>query len=206
MKAIRAHSVAEVTTNAAARGVFPRVPAGLLATSPPPSPQPSGTLPPSATLACLLYDVPGTSSSNRASRCRRKHPHTTHPHNFPEQVTIIRPAHPFEGKCLAVLGHTHRKDRLHLLLILPDGSKSLIPAEWTNLNPTPNLAVHSHGATLGSLDQLLRMRTVVDALLRRLAPAKSDAPKPITDEEGNRATTTQLSGQSSAGDIRLGTP
>jgi hypothetical protein len=59
---------------------------------------------------------------------------------------------------------------------------------------------------LASLDQLLRMRTVVDALLRRLAPATSGAAEPTTDEESNRATTTQLSGQPSAGDIRLGTP
>jgi hypothetical protein len=137
---------------------------------------------------------------------RRKHPHTTHLHNFPEQVTIIRPAHPFEGKSLAVLGHTHRNDQLHLLLILPDGSKSLIPAEWTDLSPAPNLSVHNHSATLASLDQLIRMRTVVDALLRRLAPATSGAAEPIADEESNRATTTQLSGQPSAGHIRLGTP
>jgi hypothetical protein len=88
---------------------------------------------------------------------------------------------------------------------LPDGSKSLIPAEWTDLSPAPNLAVHNHSAMLASLDELLRMRTVVDALLRRLAPATSGAAEPTT-EESNRATTTQLSGQPSAGDIRLGTP
>jgi hypothetical protein len=59
---------------------------------------------------------------------------------------------------------------------------------------------------LASLDQLLRMRTVVDALLRRLPPATSGAAELTTDEESNRATTTQLSGQPSAGDIPLGTP
>lgn len=137
--------------------------------------------------------------------CRRKQPHTTHHHNLPEQVTIVRPAHPFDGQSLALLGHTQRKDRLHLLLILPDGSKSLIPAEWTNLSPAPNFAVHNHSATLASLDELLRMRTVVDALLRRLAPATSEVAKPITDEESNRATTAQLSGPSSPGDLHLGT-
>ena len=30
----------------------------------------------------------------------------------------------------------HRKGRLHLVLILPEGSKSLIPADWTDL-PKP---------------------------------------------------------------------
>jgi len=49
------------------------------------------------------------------------------------------------------------------------------------------------------------MRTVVDALLRRLAPATSGAAEPTTDEESNRATTAQLSGQSAAGDVHLGT-
>jgi len=116
----------------------------------------------------------------------------------------VRPAHPFEGKSLAVLGQTHRKDRLHLLLILPDGSKSLVPAEWTNLNSTANF-VHKQSATLASLDELLHMRTVVDALLRRLASATCEAAKPINDEESNRAEATQLSGTSSPRDLPLGT-
>ncbi len=49
------------------------------------------------------------------------------------------------------------------------------------------------------------MRTVVDALLRRLTPATSEAAKPITDEESNCATTAQLSGPSTPGDSHLGT-
>ncbi len=83
---------------------------------------------------------------------------------------------------------------MHLLLILPDGTKSLIPAEWTDLNSSSSSTGHCDSATLASIDQLLRMRTVVDALLRRRAPSTSEATKPITDEETNRATTTQLSG------------
>lgn len=137
--------------------------------------------------------LPG-SSECRGLHGQRKQPHTTRLDHFPEQATIIRPAHPFEGKSLAVLGHTHRNDRLHLLLILPDGTKSLIPAEWTDLNSTSSPTGHCDSATLASVDQLLRMRTVVDALLRRLALSTSEATMPITDEETNRATTTQLSG------------
>jgi hypothetical protein len=132
--------------------------------------------------------------------CQRKQPHTTRLHNFPEQVTIIRPAHPFEGRALVVLGHTHRESHLHLLLILPDGSKLLVPAEWTDLNSTAN-AVHNRSATLASLDELLRMRTVIDALLRRLASAAEEVvAKPSNEEESNIAKATQLSGTPSPGD------
>jgi hypothetical protein len=123
-----------------------------------------------------------------------------HPHHYPEQVTIVRAAHPFEGKSLTLLGHTHRKNRLHLLLILPDGSKSLVPAEWTNLNSTPERTVDQPTATLASFNELLRMRTVVDALQRRLASVTGEAAKPNTDEESNGAKATQLSGTSFPGD------
>jgi hypothetical protein len=98
-----------------------------------------------------------------------------------------------------VLGHTHRKDRLHLLLILPDGSKSLVPAEWTNLKSTAN-AVNKRSATLASVDELLRLRTLMDALLGRLAAAAEEAAKPSNEEESNCAKAAQLSGTSAPGD------
>ena len=100
-----------------------------------------------------------------------------------------------------MFGHTHRNERLHLLLILPDGSKSLVPAEWTNLHATPDLTVHNQGATLASLDELLRLRTVVDALLRRLAAAAAEAAKPSNEEESNRAKAAQLSGHRFPGNV-----
>jgi len=43
-------------------------------------------------------------------------------------VTITRPRHPLEGKPLRVLGSLRRHGRLELLVVLPDGSKSLVPA------------------------------------------------------------------------------
>src|SRR5437667_10600974 len=67
---------------------------------------------------------------------RRNVRHTTHHQDLPERVTIVRAGHPFEGKSLAVLRAIHRHGRLYLLLILPDGSKSLIPADWTDIAPT----------------------------------------------------------------------
>jgi hypothetical protein len=115
--------------------------------------------------------------SIRGSGCRRKPRHTTHHQHLLESVTVIRARHPFEGRLLNVLGTTHRKGRLHLVLILPDGSKSLIPADWTDLasakqSKRPFSA--QTAATLGSLEDLLHARAVVDALLSRLAVPTSE--------------------------------
>ena len=43
----------------------------------------------------------------------------------------MRPRHPLAGRELRVLGGMRRHGRLELLLVLPDGSKRLIPAAWT---------------------------------------------------------------------------
>src|SRR5215813_10263609 len=106
--------------------------------------------------------------------------HTTHHQHLPEKVTVVRARHPFEGRLLNVFGAMHRKGRLLLVLILPDGSKSLIPADWTDLaSPKPS-GCASAATTLGSLETLLHARAVVDALLARLA-----------SEDGNSATTKE---------------
>jgi hypothetical protein len=58
---------------------------------------------------------------------------------------------------------------LQFVLILPDGSKSLVPAEWTDFNtpisPPPVIEL------LGSQQHLLCLRSLVDSLLRRAADA-----------------------------------
>jgi len=77
-----------------------------------------------------------------------------------------------------------RNGRLLLVLILPDGSKSLIPADWTDLaSPIQTFSAATATATLGSLENLLRARAVVDALLGRLAP--------VPGEDGNSTTTKE---------------
>lgn len=56
-------------------------------------------------------------------------------------------------------------DGLQFVLILPDGSKSLIPAEWTDFqNPACAAQVPQ---LVGSFEDLLRLRDLTDALLRR---------------------------------------
>jgi len=83
-------------------------------------------------------------------------------------VCIRREHHPLCGRSLAVYGWTHRHGRLELILVLPDGSKSMVPADWTDLveeiNPGSNAEVFGD---LASISQLLRVRVVVDSLLAR---------------------------------------
>ena len=110
--------------------------------------------------------------------CRRKLRHTTHHQDLPERVTIIRPRHAFEGRLLEVLNTIHRKGELYLILVLPDGSKSMVRADWTDFvsvtGPRPTLSVHAT-AKLGSVEDLLHARAITDALLNRLAATKSEA-------------------------------
>lgn len=68
-----------------------------------------------------------------------------------------------------------RGGRIVLNLVLPDGSRSLIPAAWTDLIPDRSIlnpVPESQGTprNIGTVLQLLSTRKVVDALLRRLDP------------------------------------
>ena len=102
-------------------------------------------------------------------------------------MTIIRPHHPFEGQSLEVLRQARMPYGLQFVLILPDGSKSLIPADWTDFK---NPSGRPQGSQLiGSLDDLLRLRGLTDALLRRPAdlPVRSGA-----SQEGHAATVSEL--------------
>ena len=73
---------------------------------------------------------------------------------LPGTVVITRPRHPLEGRELRVLGGMHRHGRLELLLVLPDGSKRLIPAEWTSQHADGGAGHHgrSSAGTLGTIE------------------------------------------------------
>ena len=62
----------------------------------------------------------------------RKRRHKTHLHDHPDYVTIIRERHAFKGQTLAVISSIKRRGVLLVLVILPNGSRSLIPASWTD--------------------------------------------------------------------------
>ena len=85
-----------------------------------------------------------------------------------------------------VYDRTHRNGILLLNLVLPDGSRSFIPAAWTDLELRPSLSGQQSSATIGSLPDLLHACKVVDSLLRKL-----DASEQITAmEERKHATAT----------------
>ena len=125
-------------------------------------------------------------------------------------MTIIRARHPFDGRSLNVLGSIHRKGRLHLVLILPDGSKSLIPVDWTDLaSPAQPQQVRSAqaAATLGSLEDLLHTRAVVDALLSRLAALQSEnGNSPATKESPIARKQSEPLRSSSRRNLSVGNP
>jgi hypothetical protein len=55
---------------------------------------------------------------------------------------------------------------LQFVLILPDGSKSLVPAAWTDFKTVSSASPES--PLIGALNDLLRLRGLVDALLQRM--------------------------------------
>jgi hypothetical protein len=150
--------------------------------------------------------VPLIASVRSVESCQRTLRHTTHHQDLPERVTIVRACHPFEGQSLAVLGAIHRHGRLYLLLILPDGSKSLIPADWTDVAPTvqPHGAVTSNQtATLGSWEDLFHVRAIVDALLGRLAHPEGEANSTAKKESVLAAKSESLR-PSARGNLHVG--
>src|SRR6516165_312578 len=137
---------------------------------------------------------PANAVARHAGRFRRKLPHTTHLHDISHSVTILRERHPFEGRSLIVMSTVKRRDMLLLLVVLPDGSRSLIPAGWTDWTQTAEddslSRSEHHDCCLASLADLLHARGIVDALLGRcLIPQQM----PAANEESCDATDPGLS-------------
>src|SRR6266571_1600544 len=88
---------------------------------------------------------------------------------------------------------------LQFVLFLPDGSESLIPADWTDSKTPTSLPQASPLAC--SLDDLLRLRGLTDALLRRSAdlPVRSEA-----SQQGHAATESELQRHPDSGDAPVG--
>ena len=77
-------------------------------------------------------------------------------------MTVTRDRHPFQSRVLRVLGRMHRHGAAEFLVVLPDGSKTLLPAVFTDAveAPTPRSAV-----TVGSVEDLVQLTSVVESLL-----------------------------------------
>ena len=70
---------------------------------------------------------------------------------------------------MEVLGWHQREGILHLTLILPDGTRSFVPAAWTNLHLiSPEKSSHPprpQSDRIATTTALLHVRKIVDALL-----------------------------------------
>ena len=88
-------------------------------------------------------------------------------------MTIVRKGHAFDGQDLPAIGSLSRRGVLFVLVSLPDGSRSLIPARWTDWEAngfadpvsSDNDTAANH---LARLHDLLHLRKVLDAVQSRL--------------------------------------
>jgi hypothetical protein len=93
-------------------------------------------------------------------------------------VTITRRKDPLDGQRVRVLGRLRRHGGVEVLVVLPDGSKRMVPQAWTDAQP----AGQCDGvATLGGLGDLLAACVLVSALsggaegqAARQSPCKED--------------------------------
>jgi hypothetical protein len=116
-------------------------------------------------------------------------------------VTLTRRRHPFEGRSLRVLGSMRRHGAAELLVVLPDGSKRLIPAAWTDLEQPAG--GDGAAATLGSVSDLLRASVLVSGLSAQAADGREQAARKSPCKEDNRAA---CAAQSDAGSAPGATP
>jgi hypothetical protein len=122
--------------------------------------------------------VPPSAVAIRGQRNRKKRPQTTHHHDVSASVTITRKRHAFEGQALAVISSITRRGIHYLLTVLPDGSRSLIPASWTDWKIEPAGKMPPTDAAdivqdLGRLADFLRLRKLVDTLCTLRAESAS---------------------------------
>lgn len=106
------------------------------------------------------------------------------------EVTVTRPRHPLAGRRLQVIGAMRRLGRDELLVVLPDGSKTLIPAVWTDRDTTTADEDHALGqgtAILAAPAELLHARELVVSLCARADSGGGQAARKSPCEEDDRA-------------------
>lgn len=87
-----------------------------------------------------------------------------------------------------MLGQMRRHGRVELLVVLPDGSKTLIPAAWTDLGDDGDGPAERVAAlTLGSLADLLHADTLVSTLRARGEDPGAQAARQSPCKEDFRA-------------------
>jgi hypothetical protein len=89
---------------------------------------------------------------------------------------------------------------LYFVLILPDGSKSLVPADWTDFTAASPSQMHGNHL-IGSLEDLLHLRFLADALLQRVA---TSAMQSVSQQESHVATESEFHRYPGSGDVLVG--
>jgi hypothetical protein len=91
-----------------------------------------------------------------------------------------------------------RRGALDLLVVLPDGSRSLMAAAWTNLE---GVAEPPAAGRPGSVEDLLAARRVLDGLLERIVRAEQEDRGEQAAEESSRAVALGSGGEPGAGQL-----
>jgi hypothetical protein len=115
---------------------------------------------------------------------------------LPGTVVITRPRHPLHGRELRVLGGMRRHGDRELLVVLPDGSKRLVPASWAGLELPAGGQAGDGPGTLGPVADLLGLSVLVSALSARSRDGREQAARKPPAREDDRAA---CSAQSAAG-------
>src|SRR5208283_5754262 len=72
--------------------------------------------------------------TGHAGHYQTKTRQTTHHQDDADSIVVTRKRHVFEGRRLFVIRSLVRRGVPEFLVILPDGSRTLIPAAWTDRN------------------------------------------------------------------------
>ena len=96
---------------------------------------------------------------------------------------------------LEVFGKIQRHGQLYLVLVLPDGSRSYIPAAWTDFAVVapPDSEADAQELPIASALHLWLFRQRIDALLRRTQQHQSEEPTTATVDGGTPSDSANLS-------------
>ncbi|MCA1681980.1 MAG: Y4bD/Y4pK family protein [Actinobacteria bacterium] len=119
------------------------------------------------------------------------------------EVTVTRARHPLEGRRLLVIGAMRRLGRDELLVVLPDGSKTLMAAAWTDRDTTTaneGQALDQPTAILAPPAQLLHACELVGGLRARADAGRGQAArKPPCEEEDRAACAAEFDARTDPG-------
>ena len=120
-------------------------------------------------------------------------------------MRVIRKRHAFDGQALSVISSIKRRGVLYVLAILPNGSRSLIPAGWTDWRIGVGTSQCDDdiedASSLGRLGDLLQLRKILDALRSR----QSESAPHVERSHAAESSVSRLSRSAEPPSTRFGT-